>query len=100
MFPPEKEVFAALDATAYDDVKVVLLGQDPYHDDGQAHGMCFSVRPGVRPPPSLMNMFKELHHNLGCKVPNNGCLIPWAKQGVMLLNAVLTVRAHQAASGA
>src|SRR5438874_13551574 len=95
VFPPEDEVFAALAATPYQDVKVVLIGQDPYHDDGQAHGMCFSVRPGVRIPPSLRNMFKELHSELGCKVPDNGYLEPWAKQGVMLLNAVLTVRAHQ-----
>ena len=95
VFPPEDEVFAALAATPYQDVKVVLIGQDPYHDDGQAHGMCFSVRPGIKPPPSLVNMFKELHADLGCKIPNNGYLEPWAKQGVMLLNAVLTVRAHE-----
>ena len=74
---------------------MLLLGQDPYHGEGQAHGLCFSVRPGVKPPPSLMNMFKELKTDLGCKIPNNGCLIPWAKQGVMLLNAVLTVRAGE-----
>ncbi len=95
VFPPEGDVFNAFKATPYEKVKVLLLGQDPYHDDGQAHGMCFSVRPGVRPPPSLMNMFKELHSELGCKIPDNGYLEPWAKQGVMLLNAVLTVRAHQ-----
>ena len=98
VYPPEEDVFNAFRYTPYDKAKVLLLGQDPYHGDGQAHGLCFSVRPGVRPPPSLMNMFKELHHDLGCKVPNNGCLIPWAKQGVMLLNAVLTVRAHEANS--
>src|SRR5262249_14635186 len=69
-------------------------GQDPYHDEGQARGLCFSVRPGVRPPPSLVNIFTELHTDLGCKIPNNGCLEPWARQGVLLLNAVLTVRAH------
>jgi uracil-DNA glycosylase len=95
---PQEDVFNAFKYTPYDQVKVLLLGQDPYHDDGQAHGLCFSVRPGVRPPPSLVNMFKELHNELGCKVPNNGCLVPWARQGVMLLNAVLTVRAHEANS--
>jgi uracil-DNA glycosylase len=94
VFPPEDDVFNAFKATPFPKVKVLLLGQDPYHDDGQAHGMCFSVRPGVRPPPSLVNMFKELKSDLGCKVPNNGYLVPWARQGVMLLNAVLTVRAH------
>ena len=96
--PPEEDVFNAFKYTPYDKAKVLLLGQDPYHGEGQAHGLCFSVRPGVKPPPSLMNMFKELHHDLGCKVPNNGCLIPWAKRGVMLLNAVLTVRVHEANS--
>ena len=98
MFPPEDDVFSALRLTPFDEVKVVLLGQDPYHDDGQAHGLCFSVRPGVKAPPSLVNIFKELHSDLGCVIPNNGCLTPWAKQGVLLLNAVLTVRAHQANS--
>jgi uracil-DNA glycosylase len=95
VFPPEGDVFNALKLTPFDKVKVLLLGQDPYHDDGQAHGLCFSVKPGVKRPPSLVNIFKELHNDLGCKVPNNGCLVPWAEQGVMLLNAVLTVRAHQ-----
>ncbi|MFT3776613.1 MAG: uracil-DNA glycosylase [Minicystis sp.] len=94
VFPPRDEVFAALDLTPYDDVKVVLLGQDPYHDDGQAHGLCFSVRPPVPPPPSLVNMFKELQSDVGFRVPNHGSLVHWAKQGVLLLNAVLTVRAH------
>jgi len=94
VFPPSEEVFAALELTPYDDVKVVLLGQDPYHDDGQAHGLCFSVRPPVSPPPSLVNMFKELVTDVGFRTPNNGSLIPWARQGVLLLNAVLTVRAH------
>ncbi len=98
VYPPEEDVFNAFKYTPYDKAKVLLLGQDPYHGEGQAHGLCFSVRPGVKPPPSLMNMFKELHDDLGCKIPNNGCLIPWAKQGVMLLNAVLTVRAHEANS--
>jgi uracil-DNA glycosylase len=98
VYPPERDVFNALNYTPYKNVKVVLLGQDPYHDEGQAHGLCFSVRPGVKPPPSLVNIFKELNRDLDCKVPNNGCLTPWAEQGVLLLNAVLTVRAHQANS--
>ncbi|MEZ4410453.1 MAG: uracil-DNA glycosylase [Polyangiales bacterium] len=95
VFPPEDEVFSAFKVTPLHEVKVVILGQDPYHDNGQAHGMCFSVKPGVPTPPSLVNMYKELKTDLGCKVPNNGYLMPWAKQGVLLLNAVLTVRAHQ-----
>jgi uracil-DNA glycosylase len=95
VYPPEGDVFNALKYTPYENVKVVLLGQDPYHDEGQAQGLCFSVPPGVRPPPSLVNIFKELQRDQGCKVPNNGCLIPWAKQGVLLLNSVLTVRAHE-----
>ena len=95
VFPLEEDVFNAFKLTPYEQVKVLLLGQDPYHDDGQAHGLCFSVRAGIRPPPSLVNIFKELHKDEGCPIPNNGFLEPWAKQGVMLLNAVLTVRAHQ-----
>jgi uracil-DNA glycosylase len=98
VYPPEQDVFNALKHTPYEQVKVLLLGQDPYHDEGQAHGMCFSVRPGVRPPPSLVNMFKELHGDLGCPIPNNGYLVPWADRGVMLLNAVLTVQAHKPTS--
>ncbi len=94
VFPPDKEVFSALHLTSYERVSVLILGQDPYHDVGQAHGLCFSVQPGVVIPPSLLNIFKELHDDLGCKIPNNGCLTPWAEQGVLLLNAVLTVRAH------
>jgi uracil-DNA glycosylase len=95
VYPPADEVFTALKTTAYDDVKVLLLGQDPYHDENQAHGLAFSVRPGVKPPPSLVNIFIELRNDCGCRVPNNGYLMPWAKQGVLLLNTVLTVRAHQ-----
>ena len=98
VFPPDAEVFSALQLTAYADTKVMILGQDPYHDDGQAHGLAFSVRPGVTPPPSLRNMFKELHDDLGLPVPKTGYLVPWAEQGVLLLNAVLTVRAHEANS--
>jgi uracil-DNA glycosylase len=94
VFPPEPEVFTALELTPYERANVLILGQDPYHDDGQAHGLAFSVRPGVAPPPSLVNMFRELRADLGCRVPNNGYLAPWAEQGVLLLNTVLTVRAH------
>jgi uracil-DNA glycosylase len=95
VFPPAEDVFNALKLTPYEKVKVLLLGQDPYHDDGQAHGLCFSVRPGVKPRPSLVNIFKELYDDLGFPVPDNGDLTEWAKRGVLLLNAVLTVRAHQ-----
>jgi uracil-DNA glycosylase len=95
VYPPEKEVFNAFQHTPYHAAKVLLLGQDPYPSAGQAHGLCFSVRPGVKIPRSLVNIFKELHDDVGCKIPNNGCLIPWAEQGVLLLNAVLTVRAGE-----
>jgi uracil-DNA glycosylase len=98
VFPPEDLVFNAFRLTPFDDVQVVLIGQDPYHGDKQAMGLCFSVPVGVKPPPSLVNIFKELHNDVGCRIPNNGCLIPWAKQGVLLMNAVLTVRAHEANS--
>lgn len=98
VFPPEADVFSALHLTPYQSVNVLILGQDPYHDDGQAHGLCFSVRPGIAMPPSLLNIFKELKSDIGCKMPNNGCLTRWAEQGVLLLNAVLTVQAHQANS--
>ncbi len=98
VFPPDKEVFAALHLTPYERVKVLILGQDPYHGPGQAHGLCFSVRRGVPPPPSLVNIFKELHDDLGCSIPSHGNLEHWARQGVLLLNAVLTVRARQANS--
>jgi uracil-DNA glycosylase len=95
IYPPDADVFAALDLTPYDQVKVVILGQDPYHGAGQAHGLSFSVRPGVQPPPSLVNMFKELRDDLGIPVTKQGFLEPWARQGVLLLNAVLTVRESQ-----
>lgn len=98
VYPPREEVFAALDATPFDQVKVLVLGQDPYHGEGQGHGLCFSVRPGVRTPPSLRNIYKELRDELGHPVPDNGYLMPWATQGVLLLNAVLTVRAGEANS--
>jgi uracil-DNA glycosylase len=96
--PPADEVFAALHLTPYADVKVVILGQDPYHGPDQAHGLCFSVRPGVTPPPSLQNIFKEMESDLGVPPPNHGCLDSWARQGVLLLNASLTVRQGRAAS--
>ena len=91
IYPSEDDVFAALHHTPLDKVKVVILGQDPYHGPGQAHGLCFSVKPGVRPPPSLLNIFKELKNDLGILPPSNGSLIKWADQGVLLLNTVLTV---------
>lgn len=98
VYPPREEVFAALEATPYPEVKVVILGQDPYHGQGQGHGLCFSVRPGVRVPPSLRNIYREMHDELGHPVPDNGYLMPWARQGVLLLNAVLTVRSGEANS--
>ncbi|AKG46668.1 uracil-DNA glycosylase [Streptomyces xiamenensis] len=98
VFPPREEVFAALEATPYDRVKVLILGQDPYHGKGQGHGLCFSVRPGVKTPPSLRNIYKEMHSELGLPIPDNGYLMPWAQQGVLLLNAVLTVREGEANS--
>jgi len=98
IFPPGPQIFAALDATPFDRVKVVILGQDPYHGPNQAHGLCFSVSPGVPAPPSLENIFVELHRDLGVARPDHGCLTPWAKQGVLLLNAVLTVEQGLAAS--
>ena len=98
VYPPHEEVFAALHLTPYADVKVMILGQDPYHGAGQAHGLCFSVRPGVRVPPSLANIHTELHDDLGLEIPGHGNLEAWARQGVLLLNATLTVRAGVAAS--
>ncbi len=98
VYPPAEEVFTALHLTPYSEVKVLILGQDPYHGPGQAHGLCFSVRPGVEVPPSLVNIFAELESDLGIPPPDHGNLDAWARQGVLLLNATLTVRARQAAS--
>ncbi|MGA1345127.1 MAG: uracil-DNA glycosylase [Ilumatobacteraceae bacterium] len=98
VYPPESEVFAALHLTPYASTRVVILGQDPYHGPGQAHGLCFSVRRGTSIPPSLANVHRELHDDLGLPVPDHGDLTAWARQGVLLLNTTLTVRAHQAAS--
>ena len=95
VFPPADEVFAAFEHTPFERVRVLLLGQDPYHDDGQAHGLCFSVRRGVPLPPSLRNIYKELESDVGVKAPDHGCLTSWAERGVLLLNTVLTVRAHE-----
>lgn len=92
IYPKMDDIFNALKFTAYEDVKVVILGQDPYHGKGQAHGLCFSVQKGIQKPPSLKNMFKELESDLNIKAPSHGCLTEWAKQGILLLNAVLTVR--------
>lgn len=100
IYPPKDLVFSAFDACPYSDIKVVMLGQDPYHEPHQAHGMCFSVLPGVPIPPSLVNIFKELRTELGCTLPNNGYLMPWAKQGVFLLNTVMTVEQGKANSHA
>ena len=95
IFPPADDMFNAFHFTPLSQVKVVILGQDPYHNDGQAHGLCFSVKPQVAIPPSLENIYQELHDDLGCKIPSHGCLTSWAKQGVLLLNTVLTVQAHK-----
>ena len=100
IFPPAQDLFTAFHLTPLEKVKVVILGQDPYHNIGQAHGLSFSVRQGIEIPPSLENIYKELHEELGCYIPDNGYLIKWADQGVLLLNAVLTVRAHRAHSHA
>ena len=98
VYRPGREMCAAFDACPFDDVRVVILGQDPYHEPGQAHGLCFSVNDGVQFPPSLVNIFKEIESDLGRPMPSSGNLMRWAKQGVLLLNATLTVRAHQAGS--
>lgn len=98
VYPDMYDLFSALKATPFSRVKVVILGQDPYHEPGQAHGMAFSVKPGVPIPPSLLNMYKELNAELGCTIPKNGYLMSWAQQGVLLLNTVLTVRGGEANS--
>lgn len=98
VFPPAEDIFNAFHLTPLSEVKVVILGQDPYHNVGQAHGLCFSVKPDVDIPPSLVNIYKELHDDLGCYIPNNGYLVKWARQGILMLNTVLTVRAHMANS--
>ncbi len=95
VYPPAPDIFSALTLTPYEHVNVLLLGQDPYHGKNQAHGLCFSVRPGIRPPPSLKNIYAELKEDTGFRLPNNGYLIPWAKQGILMLNAVLTARAGE-----
>ena len=98
VYPDMYDIFNCFKLTPFDQVKVVLLGQDPYHNEGQAHGLCFSVQDGVDAPPSLVNIYKELHDDLGCPIPKSGNLTKWAKQGVLLLNTALTVRAHMANS--
>ncbi len=98
VYPPADELFNAFHFTPLEQVKAVILGQDPYHEEGQAHGLSFSVKPGVQVPPSLANIYRELETDLGCYIPNNGYLEKWARQGVLMLNTVLTVRAHQANS--
>ena len=100
VFPPKSEIFKAFDLTPLEQVKVVILGQDPYHGENQAEGLCFSVRKGIKIPPSLENIYKELYDDIGCDIPKHGSLVSWAKQGVLLLNTVLTVQAHQAFSHA
>ena len=98
VYPPADDIFNAFHLTPLHQVKVVILGQDPYHEPGQAHGLSFSVKPGVQAPPSLQNIYQELHDDLGCYIPNNGYLAKWAEQGVLMLNTLLTVRAHEAFS--
>ena len=98
IYPPAKDIFNAFAFTPLEKVRVLIVGQDPYHEPGQANGLCFSVHPGVPVPPSLVNIYKELHEDLGCRIPDNGDLTHWAEQGVMLLNTVLTVREHAANS--
>ncbi len=98
IYPKKEDVFSALNYTSYRDTKVVIIGQDPYHGENQAHGLCFSVQPTVKIPPSLRNIYKELNKDLGCTIPDNGYLVDWAKQGILMINTVLTVRAHDANS--
>lgn len=100
VFPPREDIFNAFNYTTYKGVKVVILGQDPYHDVNQAHGLCFSVQKGIKIPPSLRNIYKELNNDLGCEIPTHGNLEKWAKQDILMINAVLTVKAHEAASHA
>lgn len=98
VYPPADEVFSAFHLTPFARARVLILGQDPYHGEGQGNGLAFSVKPGVKPPPSLVNMFKELERDLGCPIPSHGSLVPWAQQGVLMLNAVLTVRSAEPSS--
>ena len=98
VFPPGNQIFSAFNSTPFDKIKVVIIGQDPYHGPGQANGLCFSVSPGIKQPPSLLNIFKEIQSDVGIAIPTSGNLEPWAKQGVLLLNATLTVRANTAGS--
>ncbi len=94
IYPPQEDVFSAFELTPLEQVNVLILGQDPYHGENQAHGLCFSVKPGIKTPPSLVNIYKELKNDLGFDIPNHGYLVPWAKQGILMINAVLTVEAH------
>ncbi|WP_414619805.1 uracil-DNA glycosylase [Calothrix sp. CCY 0018] len=94
IYPPQEDVFSAFELTPLEQVNVLILGQDPYHGENQAHGLCFSVKPGVKTPPSLVNIYKELKNDLGFDIPDSGYLVPWAKQGILMINAVLTVEAH------
>ena len=98
IYPAPEDVFSAFELTPFEKVNVLILGQDPYHGDNQAHGLCFSVKPGVKTPPSLVNIYKELKNDIGFDIPNHGYLVPWAKQGILMINAVLTVEAHTANS--
>lgn len=98
IYPPKEDIFNALNAADYKDVKVVILGQDPYHEKGQAHGMCFSVKPGIKIPPSLVNIYKEMQSDIGTYIPDNGYLVKWASQGVLMINTLLTVREGEAFS--
>jgi len=98
VYPPEADVFNTFRMSTYEDTRVLIVGQDPYHDTGQAHGLCFSVRPGVKPPPSLRNIFVERKNDVGLPIAKTGFLEPWARQGILMLNTVLTVRAHEANS--
>lgn len=98
IYPPQEDVFSAFELTPFEQVNVLILGQDPYHGENQAHGLCFSVKPGIKTPPSLVNIYKELKDDLGFEIPDSGYLVPWAKQGILMINAVLTVEAHTANS--